>query len=646
MKKITFLVLFVALLMPGAMQAQNLVKKDVARNATTQLVKKGAKANAGQAVVIHAPKAIKADVPEGFAQVTLTAPDIWGDGTGYQMLLDADATAYGTIIPTSGALTTSGDVSDDIYAQFEYKIPENADGALTTQNIVFNASVTILIPAGTYDYCITNPTPGNRMWIAGDYGPTPGRADDFVFASGVAYEFTIAMYDSFDGVSLTIDDPSAITIPTDVTAEPTATTADVAWTPGENNDGWNLRYREYVDNVGDALSWGFDESTLDGWTTIDADGDGFGWILGSAVGGVYLVAEGSLADAGHNGSHDLVASASYSNLSGVLYPDNYLVSPKVQLGGKITFWAKGQDADYCAETFGVAVSTTGNTDAADFTMVGEKQTATVNWVQYEFDLSAYAGQEGYVAIRHYDISDMFILDVDDIEILQAETSSDWIEHDNVNNPFTIEGLTPETTYEVQVMAFNDSGETDWTESTIFTTLADEEPAVYDEFYVVGTFNDWNQNEDGGRIELVENEDGVFVGQVNLEAGAEFKVITPDASAENGWKWFGGVDDNQVGFFLINEGLLDVNISLIDGSNFRIEDAGDYTITVMEAPTAGLKSINEPLVMVVSKVVTGINDINADKAGSNEWYNLNGQKLNGKPGTAGIYINGGRKVIVK
>jgi hypothetical protein len=163
---------------------------------------------------------------------------------------------------------------------------------------------------------------------------------------------------------------------------------------------------------------------------------------------------------------------------------------------------------------------------------------------------------------------------------------------------------------------------------------------------VGTFNDWNQNEDGGRIELVENEDGVFVGQVNLEAGAEFKVITPDASAANGWKWFGGVDDNQVGFFLINEGLLDVNISLIDGSNFRIEDAGDYTITVMEAPTAGLKSINEPLVMVVSKVVTGINDINADKAGSNEWYNLNGQKLNGKPGTAGIYINGGRKVIVK
>ena len=97
--------------MPWAMQAQS-VKKDVARNATTQLVKTGAKANAGPATVIHAPKAIKADVPEGFAQVTLTAPDIWGDGTGYQMLLDADATAYGTIIPETGALTTSGNVPD------------------------------------------------------------------------------------------------------------------------------------------------------------------------------------------------------------------------------------------------------------------------------------------------------------------------------------------------------------------------------------------------------------------------------------------------------------------------------------------------------------------------------------------------------
>ena len=68
------------------------------------------------------------------AQVTITleAHDVWEDGSGYQLLLDADHTAYGTIIPEQGALTTSGDVPASTYAEFEYKIPENADGSLTT----------------------------------------------------------------------------------------------------------------------------------------------------------------------------------------------------------------------------------------------------------------------------------------------------------------------------------------------------------------------------------------------------------------------------------------------------------------------------------------------------------------------------------
>ncbi|MEG1560072.1 MAG: DUF2436 domain-containing protein [Clostridia bacterium] len=128
--------------------------------------------------------------PAGYVNVTLTAQDVWGDGTGYQMLFDADHTAFGTIIPLVGPLTNWGDVSQDIYDQFEYKIPENADGAITTQNIVLNSSVTIQIPAGIYDYCITNPTPGSKMWIAaGDNG----RRDDFEFVEGFDYIFAVSI---------------------------------------------------------------------------------------------------------------------------------------------------------------------------------------------------------------------------------------------------------------------------------------------------------------------------------------------------------------------------------------------------------------------------------------------------------------------
>ena len=214
----------------------------------------------------------------------------------------------------------------------------------------------------------------------------------------------------------------------------------------------------------------FDDSTMEGWTTIDADGDGYTWMLGSQVGGVYLVEDGTLAGTGHNASADLVTSGSYSNfLSVALTPDNYLVSPKTILGGKITFWACDQDASYPAEHFGVAVSTAGNTDAADFTTIWEStmtaapaaapaaaqanafksapnrgpRRAQGNWYQFTVDLSAYAGQEGYVAIRHFGCTDMFLLNVDDIELAMPEVESTGYDLSSVSNhgkvTFTVDG---------------------------------------------------------------------------------------------------------------------------------------------------------------------------------------------------------------
>src|SRR5690554_3511848 len=139
----------------------------------------------------HIPTTVKVStpkdpIPAGHARIVLTAGDIWGDGTGYQLLIDADATAYGTIIPATGALTTSGDVDATVYAEFEYKIPTNADGALTTTNIVLSSSITLDVPVGTIDWVVTNPTPGDRMWIAGS-----GRGDDLVLTDGFIYNFNV-----------------------------------------------------------------------------------------------------------------------------------------------------------------------------------------------------------------------------------------------------------------------------------------------------------------------------------------------------------------------------------------------------------------------------------------------------------------------
>ena len=139
------------------------------------------------------------------ARVTLTAGNVWEDGSGYQMLLDADANTFGSIIPNIGPLSNSGDVSADVYSEFEYKIPENADGALNTQNIVLNNSITIEIPAGTYDWCITNPSPEyDIMYIASNYGNIGGRKDDYVFEAGMHYEFTVGIDGDYDRVDIEV----------------------------------------------------------------------------------------------------------------------------------------------------------------------------------------------------------------------------------------------------------------------------------------------------------------------------------------------------------------------------------------------------------------------------------------------------------
>ena len=143
--------------------------------------------------------------PTEEATIVLSVPqDVWEDGTGYQMLIDADATAYGTIIPETGGLTTSGNAPAGMYDNFEYKIPENADGNLNTSNIIVTGSQSITVPAGTYDWCITNPTPGDRVWIASANGNIPGRYDDYVFEAGKTYTFTVSFGGTNDQVDLTI----------------------------------------------------------------------------------------------------------------------------------------------------------------------------------------------------------------------------------------------------------------------------------------------------------------------------------------------------------------------------------------------------------------------------------------------------------
>ena len=259
-------------------------------------------------------------------------------------------------------------------------------------------------------------------------------------------------------------------VPTNLHVAPAPTWATATWI--SDNSSFDLRYIAADEGSAGLLTYDFEDGSLGDWTTIDADGDGNNWLANTQFGG-------------HNGSAGIVYSQSYISPS-ALTPDNYLVSPQITLGGTITFWACAQDASYPSEHFGVAVSTQGNTSARPFTTIAEwdmtaksmgKPTsftrsgnrAQGTWYQYTVDLSDYNGQTGYVAIRHFNCTDWFYLDVDDITI-EMPVELNWNEvHNIADNTYTITGLAPETEYFLQVRSNCGSEVSDWA-TTTFTTL--------------------------------------------------------------------------------------------------------------------------------------------------------------------------------
>jgi len=170
----------------------------------------------------------------------------------------------------------------------------------------------------------------------------------------------------------------------------------------------------------------------------------------------------------------------------------------------------------------------------------------------------------------------------------------------------------------------------------------EVPEIEDNegFFLVGDFNEWNQTAAGGRLAFDEY---AKLEGVELEAGAEFKVIAFDEDGST--IWFGGQDDNNVGYFLLNNDLMGQGIMCVEGNggaNFRVEEAGTYNIEL-----AVLREFGGAVLMTVTKEdPSAINTVGVDTKADNAYYNLQGVKYNSKPTAAGIYIHNGKKVIIK
>ena len=297
------------------------------------------------------------------------------------------------------------------------------------------------------------------------------------------------------------------------------------------------------------------ENGLGDWTLVDSDGDGFNWMLASdyELESEYV----------HNGE-DCVLSMSYDNDSGdVLYPDNWLISSLIQLpsegGLDLSWFDAALDGDYPADHYSVYIAS-GNSIATFLATdaVVSYTLSTDEWTKRTVNLDAYAGQDVYVAFRHHDCYDEFIMMIDDIAIMEAGMPTVSLHGPNtviagnaatftatcdVNNAtlqWTLEGATPSTatgnsvvatwpepgTYTITVAATNEVGTAEATMTVSVLDCSNPTLPYFTDFEALGSLGCWtaiDANNDGLTWDYEED-----FGAINYSWDEEEEEgITPD-----------------------------------------------------------------------------------------------------------------------
>ena len=181
----------------------------------------------------------------------------------------------------------------------------------------------------------------------------------------------------------------------------------------------------------------FEDESLNGWIAVDADGDGYTWSNSAK----YTSEE--------CGYQSFYSAMSHSNIQATaLRPNNYLSTSKKYLiteNSRLNFKVSAENKLLAAEHYGVAISTKSNYNVADFKMIWEETlpkndnstTKHGTWYDRTVDLSQYAGQEVYIAFRHFNSTDQSWINIDNVELTTTSSTrkrdGEWIRYENGNN---------------------------------------------------------------------------------------------------------------------------------------------------------------------------------------------------------------------
>ncbi|MBO4827499.1 MAG: fibronectin type III domain-containing protein [Prevotella sp.] len=468
-------------------------------------------------------------------------------------------------------------------------------------------------------------------------------------------------------------------------------------------DSYTVRYRTAA-VCGDETTFFDDfEDGLGQWTTI-RNGEG-------TENTDWHTFDATNFDGGSNHSGDAVAMSRSWASQNAYSVDNWLITPQVSLDGILKFWVM-DDGQY-HEHYDIYVSTTGNT-IADFgdTPFFEPGNATGTWKEVSVDLTSFGGAEGYIAIRHTDTDQDFLL-IDDFGIYAIETpAGEWQTINTTDTSVDLTGLTEDTEYQWQVQGA--SPVTEWSEMVNFWTgaeivLENDEIVTdviteYMERTVDVKLNNrtiyrdatWNTICLPFDVDLTDPEsplygataktfsDATITGthvdidfsepQTELIAGVPYILRWTEAQATNLVNpVFEGVTISANDSYM----MYNSDYSVFFVGNFDpvyidpAEEPDDLNIYYMTANSTlkhsevarTLKSLRAyfffhstddgsakdlTFTLNFGDDATGIQTIDGDvrKAENDSWFTLDGAKLSGKPTKRGVYLNNGRKVVIK
>ena len=246
-----------------------------------------------------------------------------------------------------------------------------------------------------------------------------GQSVEYTFETGADFS-VVGDYEIVAGTLLANDeDASNDSITITISSQETSNCPDNYSLPIAWRDNFECYDPFIISDIGDWIMYDLDGGTTWGANAVDFENESYvgtgivyNDVLATPTGGP--IPEWDT----YQGDQGLYFVASGAN-STTIPNDDWMISPEFSLSGItspiFSMKAKSVNDTYGLERFQIAVGT--STDYNDFTVIsdGAYIEAPTEWTTYEFDLSAYEGQNIRIAI-HYVGNDSFVLQTDSFKV--------------------------------------------------------------------------------------------------------------------------------------------------------------------------------------------------------------------------------------